>query len=643
MKRSKRLSRIFAGLMAFAMIIAIVPQAAFAATPLPAPTNAEWGSNFEAQWDKVEGAEGEYSVSVYKDGVRQGGTVFGNRFDDRIKESVANRISGSGDYYFTVEAKRNGIGEIATSPTITYTRPSEMLETPANLKWKIYDDYINIAWDKPSNAIAEDIYYVVEVYLDGTLDYHGYIREPRAEMFISTQNTLKKDGVYTFTVKAISSRLDTMASSQTSALSPEHNLSSVSDDMQNLLENISNNNANATDALDAIKTSGISTAELAASMQANKGVLNSIKDIEEDYKTEKNIIVSSSVAVDISNRLDASKISVTGAALNATLTATDTDIKNVSLNFTVPSSEVVVDDSQYKNWVQLDIDLDGVPNSAKLDVPVQITMPIPTGVYSERFVILHYRNDGTYETIRPTINSDGTATFTVTRFSIFVFANEVAPASNNSNSSYSSSSDDDSTVYNTIGATPIVAVANAPVTVSATTAANLVKSTAKSSSGTIIVSVKNAGAVALDTFKAMTAAANGSPVKFNADSMNGHVIDVRISIDPTKAAKDLNLYASGNSAAAKNTLAHFGKYFSNKITVISLQQQGGFGTVVEIAVKIDPAIDTSNIVFYAYDKVANTYKRIQAPRYWVDKNGYVHFTTELAGDIIISDGALVRK
>jgi len=50
-----------------------------------------------------------------------------------------------------------------------------------------------------------------------------------------------------------------------------------------------------------------------------------------------------------------------------------------------------------------------------------------------------------------------------------------------------------------------------------------------------------------------------------------------------------------------------------------------------------------NLYFYSYDKKANSYKRIEKPAYWIDKNGYLRFTTEYAGEIIISEGALERK
>jgi hypothetical protein len=39
-----------------------------------------------------------------------------------------------------------------------------------------------------------------------------------------------------------------------------------------------------------------------------------------------------------------------------------------------------------------------------------------------RLVILHYKADGTYETISPYDNGDGTVSFTVTSFSPFIFA-----------------------------------------------------------------------------------------------------------------------------------------------------------------------------------------------------------------------------
>ena len=81
----------------------------------------------------------------------------------------------------------------------------------------------------------------------------------------------------------------------------------------------------------------------------------------------------------------------------------------------------------------------------------------------------------------------------------------------------------------------------------------------------------------------------------------------------------------------------------NNVMTISLGQQGSFGQSVRIAAKIDPKLNTKNLVFYAYNKTTNSYTLIAEPSYWVDPNGYVHFTTTLAGNIVISDGALKSK
>ena len=77
--------------------------------------------------------------------------------------------------------------------------------------------------------------------------------------------------------------------------------------------------------------------------------------------------------------------------------------------------------------------------------------------------------------------------------------------------------------------------------------------------------------------------------------------------------------------------------------MISLSQQGDFGTAVEISAKIDSKLNTKTLQFFAYDKATNRYTQITAPNYWVDQNGYVHFTTTLAGDVVISDKPLAKK
>ena len=75
-----------------------------------------------------------------------------------------------------------------------------------------------------------------------------------------------------------------------------------------------------------------------------------------------------------------------------------------------------------------------------------------------------------------------------------------------------------------------------------------------------------------------------------------------------------------------------------------MDQTAPWGQPVQIAARIDlTGMDSKKLYFYSYDKKANTYRRIEKPAYWIDKNGYLYFETELAGDIIISEGPLDKK
>jgi hypothetical protein len=63
---------------------------------------------------------------------------------------------------------------------------------------------------------------------------------------------------------------------------------------------------------------------------------------------------------------------------------------------------------------------------------------------------------------------------------------------------------------------------------------------------------------------------------------------------------------------------------------------------VSIAIKTT-ATSVENLVLYSYDRATNTYTMIRNPGCWIDANGYLHFNTTLAGDIIVSNGALAAK
>lgn len=154
---------------------------------------------------------------------------------------------------------------------------------------------------------------------------------------------------------------------------------------------------------------------------------------------------------------------------------------------------------------------------------------------------------------------------------------------------------------------------------------------------------KNISTIALDVNKAM-AAEKLDKVYIDSMTPDGAKVEVRVTYDPAKATIDINAHGRTTSDTAKARKTLFEKWFSNKFFVVSLDQKGSFGMTVEVAAKADfTGMDTKNLKFYSYDAATNKYTEIKNPSYWFDANGYIHFNTDMGGDIIISDGALAKK
>ncbi|MFV0401729.1 MAG: InlB B-repeat-containing protein [Oscillospiraceae bacterium] len=132
---------------------------------------------------------------------------------------------------------------------------------------------------------------------------------------------------------------------------------------------------------------------------------------------------------------------------------------------------------------------------------------------------------------------------------------------------------------------------------------------------------------------------------FQFRSISGSAVQVQLTFsNPAKLTSDVKVSGSVKGASVESIKVIFGKWFPNKIQVVHLEQAGSFGQQVEIAAKVDLSdMSTKALAFYAYDVKSNTYMRIANPAYWIDRNGYLHFTTDLAGDIVISEGTLVKK
>ena len=114
-------------------------------------------------------------------------------------------------------------------------------------------------------------------------------------------------------------------------------------------------------------------------------------------------------------------------------------------------------------------------------------------------------------------------------------------------------------------------------------------------------------------------------------------------IDTFSVTSDLNLNVSPDSVQAKKTGAFFEKWFKNKIIGLSFAGNGIFAKETKIAVNLPATMDPSKIHIYRYDSANNTYSKLDNHRAYLDKNNYLHYYTRVHGNIVVSEGALVRE
>lgn len=126
-----------------------------------------------------------------------------------------------------------------------------------------------------------------------------------------------------------------------------------------------------------------------------------------------------------------------------------------------------------------------------------------------------------------------------------------------------------------------------------------------------------------------------------ADTVVGGQVVGRVYYTPAAQVPTANVNVSmtvGNKAIQQ----HFEKYFKNqKFAVVTMGQKGAFGSVVQVAVKIDlSGMDLSSLAIYSYDAAANAYTLVENTGAFVDANGYLHFNTPVGNNIVITDKAL---
>lgn len=200
-----------------------------------------------------------------------------------------------------------------------------------------------------------------------------------------------------------------------------------------------------------------------------------------------------------------------------------------------------------------------------------------------------------------------------------------------------------SSALDNINAANHTATAKTVSVADATSAANKVADQAKAGGKTrSYVRFVNPAAIskaALDAIQKVSTQ-KGVQLSVYVDTIVNNVIVSRMYIDPAAytLSTDLKTSIITNVPTVKG---HFNKYFKNKLQVVGFTQQGSLGTNIAAAVKLDfSGMDTSKLILYSYDVVQNRYSILSDQTYFIDVNGYLHFTTSEGNYIIISEGQL---
>ena len=114
-------------------------------------------------------------------------------------------------------------------------------------------------------------------------------------------------------------------------------------------------------------------------------------------------------------------------------------------------------------------------------------------------------------------------------------------------------------------------------------------------------------------------------------------IQGQLTLNPGDASKDdmyirLGVYASAKQTENAKTKAE--DYFGSPVAVVYLSQTNAFCMTVQVAAKADlTALDAETIKLYRYS--GESYTLLETQEYYIDTNGYIHFTVSEGGIYVL--------
>ncbi len=422
---------------------------------LPTPTELSWGKNFEANYtgvgdDERYYGEGYYEIEIYRNGEYYCHAWGAYPIEEWSSKNTSNEtttmnIDESGTYKFRVRAMAFGDSAFASSAWSewseerVYVKPDKVLGTTVAYPSESEEGVFLHKTVPGAGAYLIEIYYTAsgsntETCCCSTImnAYDDSVEIMRENLSFAIEEY--GAGKYRIRIRAISNNLDEIANGEFGEFSQYYDTEVGTQSVKDKLSDAIGNAATNEEALQQVKDT-IEKESLKLAMQTDEDTLQAMSALEEAYVEEQGIQVEKpAVSEGAEAYVKAEDISMVGAGLNAA------EGDTLQLEVSVPEKKEIVPGTYSKKSVQLDIELKRNGESVhELEIPITITLPIPEGLDINRLVILHYHEDGSYETVNPKNNGDGTLTFTITRFSTFVFAEETTSESSGQGSNQNSS------------------------------------------------------------------------------------------------------------------------------------------------------------------------------------------------------------
>lgn len=408
MRKSRVVTILLTGVLTLVMSMTGFAQT----TKLDTPTNVKWEEPGSFSFTGVPESEGEYFFEVTRDGDLIWEMGWLNLVEDTIELSIVEAFEESGDYQIRVQATGDYIETEDSdwsnySAVYTYQKPDIAFGIVRNVTWDEQSPGV-VSWDPPANipsGYEDSTWYQIDIMENGK--YRGGYGTGDTSVDI-TEKLDDETAVYEIAIRVLSLDIEGIAHGDwTDDIEVSINVSNG--EIKEGLEQW--DTASPSNAQEFIE--GFNLENLALGMQTSDEIYEKIEEIEQAFLDETGKEVKTVVGDGVD--LSASDITVVGAGLNIA-----SDSNAVKINIAQPDEEADVSPVIYSNVIQFDIHLTGAMDT--LICPVTITMPIPDGIKASRLVILHYKHsDNSYEEIWPIINGNW-ATFTVTEFSIFAFA-----------------------------------------------------------------------------------------------------------------------------------------------------------------------------------------------------------------------------